>query len=67
MDDVPLTDRWMVPADGGPPLVPVRAALDMARGAYEEAMRTYGLIPGTITAITALAGQALDALDEDGS
>ncbi|WP_067486281.1 hypothetical protein [Actinomadura hibisca] len=39
--------------------VPLHSALEIAKAAYEEAMRTYGLLPGTITAINALAATCI--------
>lgn len=41
-------------------------ALEVARAAYEEAMRRHGLLPSTITLISGYAEQNIQALrDED--
>ncbi|MEV4254438.1 hypothetical protein AB0J52_14910 [Spirillospora sp. NPDC049652] len=40
----------------------LRQALDVASAAYTEAMQTYGLLPGTVRAVHALAEANLDRL-----
>ncbi|MFC5183261.1 hypothetical protein [Actinomadura harenae] len=42
--------------------IALRRALDIASAAYTEAMRSYGLLQGTITAVHALAEANLDRL-----
>ncbi|MGI5166378.1 hypothetical protein ACQEU3_18675 [Spirillospora sp. CA-253888] len=48
------------PPDAPPPL---HAALEITKAAYEEAMRTYGLLPNAITAISVLAAACVAELD----
>ncbi|MFC9976875.1 hypothetical protein ACFVH6_38845 [Spirillospora sp. NPDC127200] len=43
--------------------LPLNAALEITKAAYEEAMRTYGLLPSAITAISALAATCVAELD----
>ncbi|MGK5558341.1 hypothetical protein ACSNOI_42750 [Actinomadura kijaniata] len=45
--------------------VPLGSALAIVSAAYEEAMREHGLLPGTITMISAMAARHLDALESD--
>ncbi|MGK5551781.1 hypothetical protein ACSNOI_09225 [Actinomadura kijaniata] len=47
----------------------LRLAMALVKGAYEEAMRTHGLLPGTIALVSAQAERNLAVLDDtaDGS
>ncbi|GAA1560658.1 hypothetical protein GCM10009678_49430 [Actinomadura kijaniata] len=45
--------------------VPLRSALAIASAAYEEAMREHGLLPDTITVISAMAARRLETLEAE--
>ncbi|WP_067824821.1 hypothetical protein [Actinomadura kijaniata] len=45
--------------------VPLRSALAIVSAAYEEAMREHGLLPDTITVISAMAARHLETLEAE--
>ncbi|MDL4819097.1 hypothetical protein [Actinomadura opuntiae] len=49
----------------GQTLVSVRAALEIAHGAYEQAMVQHGLLPASIKTIRAMAEQNITALEDE--
>ncbi|MDL4770705.1 hypothetical protein [Actinomadura xylanilytica] len=48
-----------------PPPIPVHAALDVAHGAYEQAMAQQGLLPDAIKVIRAMAELNIEELNEE--
>ncbi|MBO2464484.1 hypothetical protein [Actinomadura violacea] len=46
-------------------LVPVSAALDIAHGAYEQAMIQQGLLPDAVKVIRAMAEQNIQELNNE--
>ena len=49
----------------GETLVSVHAALEIAHGAYEQAMVQHGLLPASIKSIRALAEQNIQELENE--